>query len=184
MSSQQKYSAIVLLSGWSLELFERPSYVGERKTPIIRLLVRARVCVCEREREQVCIRGRNRERKKERNMIVQLYSRTDMAAVRHWQIYQKNYHWPTRDQIRKVYGGRTWCSIEPPPKKQKNLKKQNRKALGLNEIPPEIWKTRKFDNVILWLCNAVYKKYNKEMDTRLHPSLSQERWSRNLLRTK
>ena len=45
------------------------------------------------------------------------------------------------------YGERTW-----------SLKKnESRKAAGLNEIPLELWKTRKFDSVFLWLYNTVYK---------------------------
>ena len=32
---------------------------------------------------------------------------------------------------------------------------KNRKAAGL-EIPPEVWKTRQFDDILLWQCNAVY----------------------------
>ena len=32
---------------------------------------------------------------------------------------------------------------------------KNRKAAGLDEIPPEVWKTRKFDDILLRDCNAV-----------------------------
>ena len=35
---------------------------------------------------------------------------------------------------------------------------KNRKATGLGEIPPEVWKTRQFDNVLLQHCNAVYNQ--------------------------
>ena len=35
---------------------------------------------------------------------------------------------------------------------------KNRKAAGLNEIPPEVWKTRQFDDILLWHCNAVYNQ--------------------------
>ena len=35
---------------------------------------------------------------------------------------------------------------------------KNRKAAGLDEIPLEVWKTRKFDNILLWHCNAVYNQ--------------------------
>ena len=39
------------------------------------------------------------------------------------------------------------------------LKKiKNRKAAGLDEIPPEVWKTRKFDDILLRQCNAVYSQ--------------------------
>ena len=35
---------------------------------------------------------------------------------------------------------------------------KNRKVAGVNEIPPEVWKTRKFDNILLRHCNAVYNQ--------------------------
>ena len=39
------------------------------------------------------------------------------------------------------------------------LKKiKNRKAAGLDEIPPEVWKTRQFDDILLRNCNAVYNQ--------------------------
>ena len=31
---------------------------------------------------------------------------------------------------------------------------KNRKAVGLDELPPEVWKTRQFDNILLRHCNA------------------------------
>ena len=36
---------------------------------------------------------------------------------------------------------------------------KNRKAAGLNEIPPEVWKTRQFDDILLRHCYAVYNQY-------------------------
>ena len=39
------------------------------------------------------------------------------------------------------------------------LKKiKNRKAAGLDEIPPEVWKTRQFYDILLRYCNAVYNQ--------------------------
>ena len=35
---------------------------------------------------------------------------------------------------------------------------KNRKAAGLDEIPPEVWKTRKFDDILLRHCNAVHNQ--------------------------
>ena len=35
---------------------------------------------------------------------------------------------------------------------------KNRKAAGLDEIPPEVWKTRKFDDILLRHSNAVYNQ--------------------------
>ena len=37
-------------------------------------------------------------------------------------------------------------------------KSKNRKAAGLDEIPPEVWKTRKFDDILLRHRNAVYNQ--------------------------
>ena len=33
---------------------------------------------------------------------------------------------------------------------------ENKKAVGFDEIPSEVWKTRKFDDLLLRYCNAVY----------------------------
>ena len=35
---------------------------------------------------------------------------------------------------------------------------KNRKAAGLDEIPPEVWKMRQFDDILLQHCNAVYNQ--------------------------
>ena len=35
---------------------------------------------------------------------------------------------------------------------------KNRKAAGLDETPPEAWKTREFDDILLRHCNAVYNQ--------------------------
>ena len=35
---------------------------------------------------------------------------------------------------------------------------KNRKAAGLDEIPPEVWKTRQFDDILLRHCNGVYNQ--------------------------
>ena len=37
-------------------------------------------------------------------------------------------------------------------------KSRNMKAAGLDEIPPEVWKTREFYDILLWHCNAVYNQ--------------------------
>ena len=34
---------------------------------------------------------------------------------------------------------------------------KNRKAAGL-EVPPEVWKTREFDDILLWHCNSIYNQ--------------------------
>ena len=35
---------------------------------------------------------------------------------------------------------------------------KNGKAAGLDEIPPEVWKTRQFNDILLQHCNAVYNQ--------------------------
>ena len=35
---------------------------------------------------------------------------------------------------------------------------KNKKAAGHDEIPPEVWKTRQFDDILLRHCNAVYNQ--------------------------
>ena len=35
---------------------------------------------------------------------------------------------------------------------------KDRKVAGLDEIPPEVWKTRQFDDILLRHCNAVYNQ--------------------------
>ena len=35
---------------------------------------------------------------------------------------------------------------------------KNRKEAGLDEIPPEVWKTRQYDNILLRHCNAIYNQ--------------------------
>ena len=35
---------------------------------------------------------------------------------------------------------------------------KNRKAVDFDEIPPEVWKTRKFEDLLFQFCNAVYKQ--------------------------
>ena len=46
---------------------------------------------------------------------------------------------------------------------------KNRKAAGLDEIPPEVWKTRQFDDILLRHCNAVYNQ--NPIDEGTHPPL-------------
>ena len=41
---------------------------------------------------------------------------------------------------------------------QQKKNNRNRKAAGLDEIPPEIWKTREFDGILLRHCNTVYNQ--------------------------
>ena len=73
-----------------------------------------------------------------------------------------------------VYEGRTLYRTE---------KNKSRKAAGHNEIPPKVWKIRKFDGILLKLCNAVYKQNNIKMDKRLHPAFLGEKGNLGSLKT-
>ena len=58
---------------------------------------------------------------------------------------------------------RSWIYFFGRPFTQEELdlvlrKIKNRKAAGLDEIPPEVWKTRQFDDILLRHCNAVYNQ--------------------------
>ena len=48
---------------------------------------------------------------------------------------------------------------------------KNRRAAGLNEIPPEVWKIRQFDDILLWHCNGVYNQnqIDRGMKGCIHP---------------
>ena len=35
---------------------------------------------------------------------------------------------------------------------------RNRKAADFGKILPEVWKTREFDDILLWYCNAIYNQ--------------------------
>ena len=52
---------------------------------------------------------------------------------------------------------------------------ENRKAAVLDEIPPEVWKTREFNNILLRYCNTVYNQNTIQMDKKLHSPLSPRR---------
>ena len=61
-------------------------------------------------------------------------------------------------QTKIIYERKTWHYCK---KINKKISK-SRKAAGLNKIPPEVWKTRKFDDILLQSCNAVYKNKTTE----------------------
>ena len=56
-------------------------------------------------------------------------------------------------QLNIKLGPFTQEELDSVPRKIKN-----RKAARLDEIPPEVWKTRKFDDIQLRHCNAVYNQ--------------------------
>ena len=55
---------------------------------------------------------------------------------------------------------------------------KNSKAASLDKIPPKVWKTRKFDDLLLWYCNAVYDQSTIGRWAKFL-LLPQEKWPRN-----
>ena len=75
----------------------------------------------------------------------------------HFEDLVGNPHEPVTRIIRKQ------LDIKLGPFTQEELdsvlrKIKNRKAAGLDEIPPEVWKTRQFDDILLQHCNAAYNQ--------------------------
>ena len=48
-------------------------------------------------------------------------------------------------------------------------KTKNRKAAGLDEIPPEVWKTRELRHPAPILSCRIKPKHNRQMDKGMHP---------------
>ena len=65
---------------------------------------------------------------------------------------------------------------------------KNKKVAGLDEIPPQVWKSRKFDDILLRYCNDVYNQNAIDRWTKAcipfpqkgDPSLVKDYWLMNL----
>ena len=67
----------------------------------------------------------------------------------------------TQEPITRIISNQLEIKLEPFTQEELDsvLRKiKNRKAAGLDEIHPEVWKTRQFDNILLRHCNAVYNQ--------------------------
>ena len=95
-------------------------------------------------------------------------------SCNHWQIYQKNINDHLDIKLRYFTGEK----LEPV---LKNIK--NRKATGFGEISSEVWKTWIFDEIFLWLYNAVYKQKSIEKWTKGRSSPSSRETGSELQRT-
>ena len=81
--------------------------------------------------------------------------------TRHFENLLRNPPEVTHEPITRII--RKQLDIKLGPFTQEELdpvlrKIKNRKTAGLDEIPPEMWKTRKFDDILLRYCNAVYNQ--------------------------
>ena len=67
----------------------------------------------------------------------------------------------THEPITRIISKQLDIKLGPFTQEELDLvlrKIKNRKAEGLDEIPPEVWKTRQFDDILLRHCNAVYNQ--------------------------
>ena len=79
----------------------------------------------------------------------------------HFENLQGNPPKVTQEPITRIISWQLDIKLGPFTKEELDsiLRKiKNRKAEGLDEIPPEVWKTRKFEDILLEHCNAVYNQ--------------------------
>ena len=80
----------------------------------------------------------------------------------HFENLQGNPPKITREPITRIISKQLDIKLGPFTQEELDsvLRKiKNRKAAGLDEIPPEVWKTRQFDDILLRHCNAVYNQH-------------------------
>ena len=87
---------------------------------------------------------------------------TTIFRVKLWKQHFENLPEVTNEPITRIISKQLDIKLGPFTKEELDsvLRKiKNRKAAGLDEIPPpEVWKTRQFDDILLRQCNAVYNK--------------------------
>ena len=79
----------------------------------------------------------------------------------HFENLQGNPPKVTNEPITRIISKELDIKLGPFTKEELDsvLRKiKNRKAAELDDIPPEVWKTRQFDNILLRYCNAVYNQ--------------------------
>ena len=79
----------------------------------------------------------------------------------HFENLLRNPPKETHEPITKIISKQLDIKLRPFTQEELDSvleKLKNRKATGLDEIPPEVWKTRQFDDILLRHCNAVYNQ--------------------------
>ena len=84
-----------------------------------------------------------------------------MSVWKHFKNFLRNSPKVTHEPITRIIGKQ--LDIKLGLFTQEDLdsilrKIKNRKAASLEEIPPEVWKTREFDDILLQRCNAIYNQ--------------------------
>ena len=82
-----------------------------------------------------------------------------------WKQHLKNWLWKPpkvkHETITKIITNQLDIKIGHFTRKELDTvrrKIKNRKAAGLNGIPSELWKTREYDDILLWHCNTEYNQ--------------------------
>ena len=80
----------------------------------------------------------------------------------------------THEPVMRIISKQLDIKLGPFMQEELNLvlrKIKNRKAARLDEIPTEVWKTRQFDDILLWHCNAVYNQNSIDIGMKgcIHP---------------
>ena len=101
-----------------------------------------------------------------------LKAASQQERVKLWEQYFKNLLGnppKIRDEpITRIISKHLDIKLDPFTKELDSVLRRikNRKAAGLDEIPPEVWKTRQFNDILLRQCNAVYSQNRIERWTK------------------
>ena len=90
-----------------------------------------------------------------------LKAANQQERIKLWKQHFENLPKITHEPITRIISKQFDIKLEPFTQEELDsiLRKiKNRKAAGLDEIPPEVWKTRQFDDTLLRHCNAVYNQ--------------------------
>ena len=94
---------------------------------------------------------------------------SQQERVKLWKQYFKNLQGNppkvTNEPIARIISKQLDIKLGPFTKEELDSvlrRLKNRKAAGLDEIPPEVWKTRQFVDILLRPCNAVYNQNRRE----------------------
>ena len=104
-------------------------------------------------------------RRRKRTTKAKLKAANQQERIKLWKQHFKNLlGYPpkvTHEPITRIISKQLDIKLGPFTQEELDslLKKiTSRKAAELTEIPPEVWKTRQFDDILLRHCNAVYNK--------------------------
>ena len=107
-----------------------------------------------------------------------LKATSQQDRIHQWKQHFKNLLWNppevTLEPITRIISKQWDIKLGPFTQEELNSllwKIKNRKTAEFDEIPPEVWKTRKFNNILFWHCNAVYNQNTGGWRDAFSPSL-------------